>query len=224
MKDMVHIQWTNELFHELRGNILPFWLKYARDTENGSFYGSLNNNNLGDAKLPRSIVMVSRHLWVYSAAACFLKEPALLAGADYAYAYLCKHFLDKQNGGMYWSVAQDGKLTDSRKQTYGEAFAVYGLSEFASAVAELQNRDAARVMIDIALALFNLLETHARDSELGGYYEALSADWSLIVNTKLSPIDRDCDKSMNTNVHVMEAWTGSAAHCKTVVSSQYRSV
>jgi hypothetical protein len=77
------------------------------------FYGSLSNNNTGDAKFPRSVVMVSRHLGTYSAVARFLKEPALLVGADYAYAYLCKNFLDKQNSGVYWSMAQDGKPVGS---------------------------------------------------------------------------------------------------------------
>jgi 4-O-beta-D-mannosyl-D-glucose phosphorylase len=207
MKDITLLQWVNELSHELKGNILPFWLKYARDTESGGFYGNLNNNNAGDARCPRSVVMVSRHLWTYSAAARFLKEPALLAGADYAYVYLCKTFFDKRHGGVYWTVAQDGKPVDSRKQIYGEAFAVYGLSEFASAVAEFRSKDAAETILDAALVIFNLLETHARDHQFKGYCEALGADWSVIADTKLSPVDIDCDKSMNTNLHVMEAWT-----------------
>lgn len=74
MKDIALLQWINELSHELKGNILPFWLKYARDTESGGFYGNLNNNNAGDARCPRSVVMASRHLWTYSAATRFLKE------------------------------------------------------------------------------------------------------------------------------------------------------
>ena len=32
-------------------------------------------------------------------------------------------------------------------------------------------------------------------------------DWSKIKETRLSPKDIDCDKSMNTNLHVMEAYT-----------------
>jgi mannobiose 2-epimerase len=174
------------------------------------FYGSLSNNNTGDAKFPCSVVMVSGHLGTYSAGCMFFERawPALLVGADYAYAYLCKNFLDKQNSGVYWSMAQEGKPVGSWKQIYGEAFTAYGRSEFASAVAEFRNRKVARAIMDIAaLAIFNLMETNERDWQLEGYCEALSVNRLAIADTKLSPVDIDCDKSMNTNLYVMEAWT-----------------
>jgi len=55
--------------------------------------------------------------------------------------------------------------------------------------------------------LYELLELHARDPILGGYVEARARDWSPTVDLKLSAKDIDCDKSMNTNLHVMEALT-----------------
>jgi mannobiose 2-epimerase len=54
---------------------------------------------------------------------------------------------------------------------------------------------------------FDLLERYARDRKLGGYFEALSADWKPTSDRTLSPVDIDCDKSMNTNLHVLEALT-----------------
>ncbi len=198
--------WVNELHQELTGNILPFWLKHSRDTTVGGFYGALDNDNAGDASIPRSIVMASRHLWTYSATARFLKEPGLLCAADYAYAFL-KRFFDTECGGVYWMVTRDGTPIEKRKQIYGQAFAVYGLSEYATAVAEYRNAAAAVPIIDEALAVFYMMEKHALDTQYGGYWEAFGADWSVIKDTKLSSVDIDCDKSMNTNLHVMEAWT-----------------
>ena len=89
---------------------------------------------------------------------------------------------------------------NAEKQVYGNAFALYGLSEYAAVT---KNKDAEQM----ALSLFDLLEKKARDWENGGYFEAFARDWSPISETRLSPKDINCDKSMNTNLHVMEAYS-----------------
>lgn len=197
----------SEIKKELTGNILPFWEKYARDGA-GGFYGALDNDNVPDAKEWRSIVMVSRYLWSYSAAARLFGEPSYLGMADDAFRYMMRTFFDSLNGGMYWSVSSDGKPLLARKQVYGEAFSIYALSEYAAAVKELRCKEnQSRRIMDQALALFALLERFARDRVDGGYAEALAEDWSATKETSLSPKDIDCEKSMNTNLHVMEAYT-----------------
>jgi mannobiose 2-epimerase len=60
---------------------------------------------------------------------------------------------------------------------------------------------------ETALGLFALLERYALDRENGGYFEALSQNWKPTDDRKLSPVDLDCEKSMNTNLHVLEAYT-----------------
>jgi mannose/cellobiose epimerase-like protein (N-acyl-D-glucosamine 2-epimerase family) len=47
----------------------------------------------------RSVVTTARHLWAYSAASRFLKNPAWLSGADYAFSFLTRSHLDPQFGG-----------------------------------------------------------------------------------------------------------------------------
>ncbi|MCR4578999.1 MAG: AGE family epimerase/isomerase [Treponema sp.] len=61
--------------------------------------------------------------------------------------------------------------------------------------------------MNYALDIFNLLETHALDPEAGGYVEARDVNWSETNDMILSPKDMNCPKSMNTNLHVMEAYT-----------------
>jgi mannobiose 2-epimerase len=201
-------KYADELLEELTGNILPFWVAHGRDVSTGGFYGALGNDNIGDRNENRSIVMTSRHLWTYSAAARFLNNPAWLAAADYAYAYLTGAYCDKANGGVYWSVSPDGTPNDPRKQIYGEAFAIYGLAEYACAQHDRGDAAKAVTVLDVALSIFDLLEQHAYDPEHGGYCEALDSNWRPITKTKLSAVDIDCDKSMNTNLHVLEAFTG----------------
>lgn len=203
-----------ELRDELTEDILPYWMKWAKDAEHGGFYGAIGNNNKGDPKEWRGIVMVSRFLWTYSAAARFLndssgaKAASCMAMAAYAHAYMMKSFADHRNGGMFWSVTADGNPLVTRKQVYGNAFALYALSEYAAALGEVSGtEESARSVMDEALRLFGFLEDKACDRNCGGYWEALARDWQPTQETRLSDKDIDCDKSMNTNLHVMEAYT-----------------
>jgi mannobiose 2-epimerase len=83
---------------------------------------------------------------------------------------------------------------------YGQAFAIYALAEWYRASSD-------QSALDLALDTFRLLEDHARDRVGGGYYEACSNDWSRLITSALSDLDIACAKSMNTNLHVMEALT-----------------
>lgn len=195
---------------ELTENILPFWKVRARDTKTGGFYGILRDLTGGNPSEGRSIVMTARHLWTYSAAARELGDPDHLALADYAFNTVTRDFMDRINGGVFWSVRPDGKPEVEKKQIYGEAFALYGLSEYARALnafGTARNGTTAESALDTAVGIYELLERYARDPIYGGYVEARARDWSKTGDLKLSDKDIDCEKSMNTNLHVMEAYT-----------------
>ena len=199
----------NELFN----NILPYWDKYARDFQNKGFFGSIDNDNKQDFKCQRSIVMTSRFLWTYSAVARMTKDAKYLEMADFAYDVIINKYFDKDNDGVFWSVMPDGTPKVDKKQIYGEAFCCYGLSEYAAAVKELApskmsgEEALSEAAMNQALDIYNLLEKYAYDPEFGGYVEARARDWSKTDDMILSPKDMNCPKSMNTNLHVMEAYT-----------------
>ena len=194
---------------ELLNDILPYWEKHSRDTRAGreGFYGSISSSGLVDAEAPRSIVMTSRFLWTYSAAARHFKNPALLEMADFAYRTIVSKYWDSENGGVFWSVFPDGTPCVSKKQIYGEAFCSYGLCEYAAAIKELRNDALSEEAMNYALDIYNFLEQYALDPEDGGYLEACAQNWSPTDDMILSPKDMNCPKSMNTNLHVMEAYT-----------------
>ena len=195
--------------HEFINDILPFWEKNACDTRPGceGFYGSISSSGQADAEAPRSIVMTSRFLWTYSAAARHFKNPALLKMADFAYRTIVSKYWDSENGGVYWSVLPDGTPCVSKKQFYGEAFCCYGLCEYAAAIKELRQDVLSEEAMNYALDIYNFLEQYAFDSKDGGYLEACAQNWSPTDDMILSPKDMNCPKSMNTNLHVMEAYT-----------------
>ncbi len=194
---------------ELLNDILPFWEKHSRDTRPDceGFYGSISSFGLADAEVPRSIVMTSRFLWTYSAAARHFKNPTLLKMADFSYRTIISKYWDSENGGVYWSVLPDGTPFVSKKQIYGEAFCCYGLCEYAAAIKELRQDVLSEEAMNYALDIYNFLEKYAFDSKDGGYLEACSQNWSPTDDMILSPKDMNCPKSMNTNLHVMEAYT-----------------
>ena len=195
--------------HEFINDILPFWEKNACDTRPGceGFYGSISSSGQADAEAPRSIVMTSRFLWTYSAAARHFKNPALLKMADFAYRTIVSKYWDSENGGVYWSVLPDGTPCVSKKQIYGEAFCCYGLCEYAAAIKELRQDVLSEEAMNYALDIYNFLEQYALDPEDGGYLEACAQNWSPTDDMILSPKDMNCPKSMNTNLHVMEGYT-----------------
>ena len=151
--------------------------------------------------------MTSRFLWTYSAAARHFKNPALLKMADFAYRTIVSKYWDSENGGVYWSVLPDGTPCVSKKQIYGEAFCCYGLCEYAAAIKELRQDVLSEEAMNYALDIYNFLEQYAFDSKDGGYLEACAQNWSPTDDMILSPKDMNCPKSMNTNLHVMEAYT-----------------
>ncbi|HWL16681.1 MAG TPA: AGE family epimerase/isomerase [Opitutus sp.] len=184
---------------DLRGNILPFWIRHGVDPATGAFVGSLTNDLQVDPAAERGALLACRILWTFSAAHRRYGQADYLAMADRAYADLLAHFHDLQYGGLYWSIAADGRVLRDRKQVYGQAFAIYALSEYHRASGR-------REPLDLAIAVYRLLEDHAREPEFGGYVEAFSRTWQPIADQRLSPVDLNEPKSQNTHLHVMEAY------------------
>jgi len=192
--------YRSRIENELRGNILSFWMQRALDRENGGYFGALTNDLVVDNDVPRSAVVAARILWTFSAAYRAFREPALIAAARHAYAYLTGPVWDEKYGGVYWQVDRLGNPVNDRKHIYAQAFAIYGLTEYFLAIGDPQ----ARAM---AHDLFHHVETYSFDAAHGGNIECLSREWGKLEDMRLSPHEPHCRKSMNTLLHLMEAYT-----------------
>jgi len=193
-------KFQTQLKEELTGNILPFWMAHSIDKVNGGFYGALTNDLEIHNEVPRSAILCARILWTYATAYRKLGGKEYLDMARWAYDYLERVFLDPEYGGLYWSVDVTGKPVFDRKHHYAQAFAIYGLSEYYRAAREPQS-------LALAQTLFRLLEKHAYDPTFGGYIEGSSRKWEALADMRLSDRDLNCRKSMNTMLHVLEAYT-----------------
>ncbi len=184
---------------ELTANILPFWIDHAVDPVNGGFYGALTNDLHIHNEEPRSAVLCARILWTYALAYRQLKDEACLKMAQHAYEALTRHFWDPEFGGVYWSVDQHGQPLVDRKHSYANAFSIYGLSEYYRATRDPRS-------LDLAQRTFRLLDQHAHDPANQGFVEGCSRDWGALEDMRLSGKEPNCRKSMNTLLHLMEAY------------------
>lgn len=194
------INFKNAVQKELTEDILPFWCNHTIDKENGGFYGTVLNDLTIVDKANKGCILNSRILWSYSTAYRISKNENHLKLADIAYDFLVNHFWDKENSGLYWMVDYKGDVVDDRKQIYNIAFGIYGLSEYFRATGKKES-------LDKAIELYNITEKYSYDEINKGYIEALDKDWNIIQDMRLSPKNLNSKKSMNTHLHIMEAYT-----------------
>jgi mannobiose 2-epimerase len=184
---------------ELRSNILPFWLKYTIDEEFGGFRGQITNHLVIDPKADKGLILNARILWTFSKAFSIYREEGYLKAAARAYDYILRHFWDEKFGGVYWMLNYRGEPADTKKRVYGQAFTVYALAEFYQAT---RSEDVLRR----ALHLCEIIEEASHDAKFGGYFETSERDWTLARDQRLSEVDMDEKKSMNTHLHMLEAY------------------
>ncbi len=185
----------------LETNILPFWINRMVDNTRGGFYGRIDGHNILHQDAEKGAVLNARILWTFSAATRLVHKMPYRILATRAKDYLITRFMDREYGGVYWSLNADGTPLDTKKQTYAIAFAIYGLAEYYRAT---QDREA----LNAAIHLFDDIETHAFQSYMvNGYTEALTRDWQPIADMRLSEKDENGTFTMNTHLHVLEAYT-----------------
>jgi len=196
----ISLQLTKKVHTELVQNILPFWSKKITDPVHGGFYGQIDVNVRLIENAPKGGILNARILWTFSAAYRHLKNPNYLEVATRAKEYIINHFFDSTYGGTYWSLNAIGEPLETKKQIYSQAFFIYAFSEYYLATNDEKSRD-------IAINLYRLIEKYSFDSKCNGYFEAYDREWQQIDDQRLSEKDTNEKKTMNTHLHVLEAYT-----------------
>ncbi|UJF32724.1 AGE family epimerase/isomerase [Paenibacillus hexagrammi] len=197
-------QTKSDLLHSMHKEaqqILAFWANHTQDLEHGGFIGAIDSDMTVQSKSPKGLVLNSRILWTFSKGYRLLKNDEYLQIAGRAYEYLSKHFYDSTYGGYYWSVDYQGQPLETRKHIYGQAFTLYALSEYHMACGSAE-------ALERAQKLYAEMEAYCYDSVNKGYFEAFSRNWSLpVAEERLNIYTQDDAKSMNSHLHIMEAYT-----------------
>ena len=192
-------EYSKEMRAELDA-ILSYWEKNTCDNINGGFVGRIDENNTSYPDAHKGAVLNSRILWAFSSAYSLTKNEEHLHLARVAYNYIVAHFIDKDYGGIYWLLNAKGQPLDTKKQIYALAFAIYGCSAYYTA----SKNEAAK---NTAIDLYKTIEQYSFDKTYTGYLDAFTRDWKTLDDLRLSEKDANEKKTMNTHLHVLEAYT-----------------
>lgn len=187
----------------LQQAILDFWFPRSVDRQFGGYLVGFDAQGRPAGDGAKMLVGQARMLWLTSRLQREGRGGAAVAeAARQGYVFLVEHLRDREHGGYYWEVDRTGgQVLQPHKHLYGQAFALYALSEY-----YLASRDPSA--LEAATQLFQLLEARAHDAEHGGYHEFFARDWSAPPAGVQPYLGLDADlKLMNTHLHLMEAFT-----------------
>ncbi len=188
---------VNEIKDHLTKKLIPFW-EGLKDETYGGYYGYMGYDLEVDKTYEKGCILNSRILWFFANSYMLFKEEHLRKAADHAYRFLKEHCLDDQYGGVYWSLTYNGKIKDATKHTYNQAFTIYALSSYYNAVGDEE-------ALELAFKIQKVIEEKCTDSK--GYLEAFDRRFEPQDNDKLSENGVMAEKTMNTLLHVFEAYT-----------------
>jgi len=188
---------SQELDEELNQRIFTFWSNLA-DYENGGFYGYVGYDGVVNKEAEKGAILNSRILWFFSAVYCLEKKGEALKLANHAYDFMQRNLFDDEYEGLYWLVDSKGRPTDNRKHIYNQSFGIYALSQYYKATGKEE-------ALNLAKKLFDLIERKCENSN--GYLEEFDRQWNKKENEMLSENGVISDRTMNTHLHVLEAYT-----------------
>ncbi len=187
----------------LSGQVMPYWFDTAQDKEHGGYVLADDLKGRGVAK-EKQIVSQARMVWGFSHAhrkGLSDDRRNYLKAAEQGRRFLLEHFLDRENGGYFWTTDLSGKVLNDRKILYGEAFVIYAFVEYSRASGD---REALRQALD----LYQALQQHAHDAQHTGWFEHFTRDWKPIMSPDARiEVEVGGLKSANAHLHWMEALT-----------------
>ncbi|AFN73749.1 N-acylglucosamine 2-epimerase superfamily [Melioribacter roseus P3M-2] len=199
-----------DMLNEFENNLIHKWYPLVIDKQYGGYFTNLAYDLSLMPEQEKMIVTQSRHMWTTSKAAKFLNNDMLYESALHGLNFLKNQMWDERYGGFYQIRNREGKVSDvegwlEEKRTYGNAFAIYGLS----ALYELtKNNDA----LELAIETFNWLEERAYDPLYKGYFQFLTREGKPFGKndshkTNATDAVEAGYKDQNSSIHLLEAFT-----------------
>ncbi|KPL14474.1 MAG: hypothetical protein AMS26_10570 [Bacteroides sp. SM23_62] len=190
--------------------IIDPWYPLNIDTINGGYISAFERDwTVAENAQMKALVQQARHVW--STAFIYEHYPErkeFLGYAAHGFRFLRDAMWDKEYGGFHAYCEPDGTQTArsiNDKLIYGQAFAVYGLSQYY----RMSNDQEALQLVKKA---FFWMEEHGHDQEHGGYFEFLRRNGTPYHADEPNQTgERDSParglKDYNSSIHLMEAFT-----------------
>jgi mannobiose 2-epimerase len=208
-----YLRLAAEVDEALHRDVLGMWFPRSIDHEHGGFHSHFTHDWQWAPSDGKFSVFQGRMTWVTSQVV--MRESALkgeyLPFVKQGVDFLQNVLWDKQYGGFYWGLDDDGRVTpqfSDDKDLYGVGFCIYGLAASYQATGDPR-------ALELAKKGFLWADDHGHDAVNGGYFEFLTragkpvapdAPSGEVVMPTIS-IGPENYKSMNTHIHLLEAWT-----------------
>lgn len=190
--------------------IIEPWYPLVIDTVNGGYISVFERDwTMAENFQMKALVQQARHVW--STAFIYEHYPERKEFLEYAahgFKFLRDAMWDNEFGGFHAYCAEDGTPevnSMNEKRIYGQAFAVYGLSQYY----RMSHDQEALKLVKKA---FLWMEEHAHDPAYGGYFEFLERDGTPYPvggadNANVRDSRTRGMKDYNSSIHIMEAIT-----------------
>jgi mannobiose 2-epimerase len=198
---------VNEIQSQLDLLLQNFYPRIV-DTVNGGYWTNFENDWTLSEDQDKMLVTQSRGLWTAARAAeLYPENPVFREAADHGYQFLVRQLWDTLNGGFCQNYYSDSvtKTDPTTKLAYSNAFALYGLSQYAKI-----NKDPE--VLNWVRKSFNWFESELHDSVYGGYYNTSFSDNKKSLPSSNNPtrwLGKPDWKDQNTSIHLMEAFTAA---------------
>lgn len=183
---ILNIQELNWFEDYLLQDLLPIWLKKSV-TKEGLFLTYFNNKWEPIDKKFGTLVSQSRLLYNFAKGYELSQNKEYLHAVENGAYFLIEKFQDHQFGGYFFSCDLEGKIQDVRKDSYGHAFVIFGLSH---AYRVSGNPDFKQAALDA----WEIMQSHFFDKH-GGLYPKMTQDFKR----------HEGVKSQNPIMHLFEA-------------------
>ena len=191
------IQYKSLFETELHDNILSYWSKYGIEKDGNGFYPAVDLDNNPVLTANKTSVLNARILWTFAAAAKLYPGKGYEEIARKAYRVVTIDFADQEFGGFFMEISSSNKIVNDVKHTYAQAFVIYSLCKY------YEFNPTEEVMKGIR-EFFYFLDGKTKDPENPGYLESFTRDWEPYEENRMA--DNNEPKSMNTHLHMLEAY------------------
>ncbi len=200
---------SDEVQTELN-NLLEAWYPLIVDSLNGGYWTNLEYDWTISPDQVKMLVTQARGLWTSARAAEIFPENQILReAADHGFNFLTNQMWDTVHGGFhqYVRLPYDTVQYPAHKMIYGNAFALYALSQYAKI-------NPAQHVVDWVKRTFDWMERTAHDPEHGGYFNLITPDSKSFKSPDFyaSAVSdagwgRPSWKDQNSSIHLLEALT-----------------
>lgn len=196
---------AKEMEYTMQHELLNKWYPQAMDKQYGGFLSTFTYDFKPTGPQDKMIVTQARHTWSNARASMLYPKVAhYKEGASHGYVFLRDVMWDKQYGGFFTLVDQQGKVKlrgGEEKTAYGNAFAIYALTAYYQATGDMS-------ALNLAKETFYWLEKYSHDSKHKGYFQHLTRAGEVLERDITTPSTSDLGyKDHNSSIHLLEAFT-----------------